>query len=394
MGKENLTSRSIRNNNSYNILKALVEHEKLQRSELTEISNVSVITVKKIVDELLAAGILEETTVTSSIGRKPKELSFKQGLGCFCCINLCKTSQIGYFIYDIHSRLLSEGMVKVSRRSDFSRALNDCVSEVQRIAAEKLTLPILGMAVSVPSIYYEAEDAVNCDLIPGLKDIHPKKLLASSTGMQNIVIMHDVCAAAGLEYQLADSDSLYYFYIGDGLGSAFVRFGEIFQGDFYAAGEIGQCLADFDGTARSYESILSTAGLCEQLGIRNQTELEALLQIYPELPDEKLHAFGKVLDFSATMLYNICWLLNPGTIVVDSGLPLLAKLIQEVTVEKCDLLSRSPIRNRVTVTLPQEKNHYAMPGCVIPLVENWIEAVLDGTYSTELEEHENYGENR
>jgi hypothetical protein len=30
-----------------------------------------------------------------------------------------------------------------------------------------------------------------------------------------------------------------------------------------------------------------------------------------------------------------------------------------------------------------------MPGCVIPLVENWIEEVLDGTYSNEPEEHEN-----
>lgn len=385
MVKENLTSRSIRNNNSYNILKALVKHEKLQRSELTAISNVSFITVKKIVDELLAVGILEESTVTSSIGRKPKELSFKRDLGCFCCINLCKTSQVGYFIYDIHSRLLSEGKVKVSHRSDFSSALNECILKIQDIASKELALPLLGIAVSVPSIYYEEEDAVNCDLIPGLKDIHLKKLLAESTNVQNILIIHDVCAAASLEYQLADSDSLYYFYLGDGLGSAFVRYGEIFRGDTYAAGEIGQCLVDFCGSERSYESILSTSGLCEQLGLSDQGELEALLKRYPELPEDQLRTLEKVLDFSANMLYNICWLLNPGTIVVDSGLPPLARLIQDATREKCGLLSGSPIRNGVTVTLPKEKNHYAMSGCVVSLVENWIEAVLDGAYDTEME---------
>ncbi len=397
MVKENLTSRSIRNNNSYNILKALVEHEKLQRSELTAFSNVSVITVKKIVDELLAAGILEETTVTSSLGRKPKGLSFIQDLGCFCCINLRKTSQIGYFIYDIHSRLLSEGRAKVGHRSDFSCALDECIQKIQKIAAEELRLPLLGIAVSVPSIYYEEEDSVNCDLIPGLKDIHLKKLLTETTGIQNIVIIHDVCAAASLEYQLADSDSLYYFYLGDGLGSAFVRCGEVFQGDSYAAGEIGQCFADFCGVERSYESILSTSGLCEQLGLSDQGELEAMLECYPDLPDEQLRNLQKILDFSANMLYNICWLLNPGTIVVDSGLPPLARLIQEATQEKCELLSRSPIRNCVTVTLPKEKNHYAMSGCVVLLVENWIEAVLDGTYRAEPEEHEifkNNGANR
>jgi predicted NBD/HSP70 family sugar kinase len=376
MVKENLTSRSIRNNNSYNILKGLVEHEKLQRSELTAYSNVSVITVKKIVDELLAAGILEETTVTSSIGRKPKELSFAQDLGCFCCINLCKTSQVGYFIYDIHTRRLSEGKVKVGRRSDFSGALDESITQIKKIAAETLKLPLIGAAVSVPSIYYEEQDAVNCDLIPGLKDIHLKKLLTEALGIRNIVIMHDVCAAASLEYQLADSDSLYYFYLGDGLGSAYVRYGEIFQGDSFAAGEIGQCLADFNGTEQSYEQILSTAGLCEQLGVSCQGELEALLQDYPKLPKSQLQALEKILDFTSGMLYNICWLLNPGTIVVDSGLPLLAKLIQGAAADKCRLLEGSPIRNSVKVTLPREQNHYAMTGCIILLVDQWIEEVL------------------
>lgn len=377
MAKENLTSRSIRNNNSYNILKALVEHEKLQRSELTTLSNVSVITVKKIVDALLAVGILEETRVTSSIGRKPKELSFPQSLGCFCCINLCKTSQIGYFVYDIHCRLLSEGKVKVDRHSDFADALEESISRIQKAAAEELELPLLGIAVSVPSIYYEEQDSVNCDLIPGLKDIHLKKLLAEATGTHNIVIIHDVCAAASLEYQLADSDSLYYFYLGDGLGSAFVRYGEVFQGDSYAAGEIGQCLVELNGAERSYESILSSAGLCEQLGISDQGELEMVLQNYPRIPKDQIQILEKVLNLAAGMLYNICWLLNPGTIVVDSGLPVLSRLIQEAAQEKCSLLSKAPIKNYVKVTLPKEKNHYAMSGCVILLVDNWIEEVLD-----------------
>lgn len=383
MVKENLTSRSIRNNNSYNILKALVEHEKLQRSELTAFSKVSVITVKKIVDELLRAGILEETTVTSSIGRKPKELSFVQDLGCFCCVNLCKTSQIGYFIYDIHSRLLSEGKVKVGRYSDFSDALNESLLRIRKTVTEDLKLPLLGAAVSVPSIYYEEADAVNCDLIPGLKDVHLKALLTENLGIQNIVIIHDVCAAASLEYQLADSDSLYYLYVGDGLGSAFVRCGEVFQGDSYAAGEIGQCLTNFDGTERSYESILSVSGLCRQLDLSDQGELEAVLLKYPELPVNQLEILKRVLNFAAEMLYNICWLLNPGSIVVDSSLPVLAELIREAASEKCELLSKSPIRNEVKVTLPKEKDHYAMSGCVILLVDNWIEGILDGATSAE-----------
>lgn len=378
MVRENLTSRSIRNNNSYNILKALVEREKLQRSELTAFSNVSVITVKKIVDELLAAGILEETTVTSNIGRKPKELSFKQNLGCFCCVNLCKTSQIGYFIYDIHSRLLSEGKVKAGRNSNFSDALRESIRQIRKATAEELKLPLLGAAVSVPSIYYEEEDAVNCDLIPGLKDIHLKALLTEALGTQNVVIIHDVCASASLEYQLADSESLYYFYVGDGLGSAFVRYGEVFQGDFCAAGEIGQCLTDLDGSERSYESILSSSGLCGQLGLTDQGELEAVLRNYPDLPESQREALEKVLNFAAGMLYNICWLLNPGTIVVDSSLPALAGLIRAETQKKCGLLSRSPIRNSVKVTLPRKQNHYAMSGCVLLLVDNWIEGVLSG----------------
>ena len=376
MVKENLTSRSIRNNNSYNILKALVEHEKLQRSELTAFSKVSVITVKKNVDELLAAGILKETTAKSSIGRKPKELSFVHNLGCFCCINLSKTSQIGYYIYDIHTRLLSEGRVKVSLQSDFSNALNKSILQIQKIISEKLKQPLLGVAVSVPSIYYEEKDAVNCDLIPGLKDIHLKKLLCDTLGIQNIIIIHDVCANASLEYQLADSDSLYYLYVGDGLGSAFVRYGEVFQGDAYAAGEIGQCLIEFDGNEQCYESILSSSGICKQLGVCNRGDLEELLNNYPNLPEEQTKILEKVTNFAANILYNICWLLNPGTIVVDSSISILAELIYKAALKKCERLSESPISNYVEITLPREQNHYAMSGCVIQLVNNWIEEVL------------------
>jgi predicted NBD/HSP70 family sugar kinase len=379
--KDNLTSKSIRSNNSYNILKGLIEQEKLQRSELTYYSKVSVITVNKIVDKLLTAGILEETTAESSLGRKPKELKFAKDLGCFCCINLCKVSQIGYFIYDIHSRLLEKGMVRVEKQADFNAALTECLNKVRK-AAVKLSKPLLGASVSVPSVYYEQEDAVNCDLIPGLKDVHLKKQISEDLGIGNILIIHDVCAAASLEYQLADSDSLYYFYLGDGLGSAYVRRGELIQGDSYAAGEIGQGVIAVDGESYTYESILSIAGLCRWLGASGQEELERRLAQYPALEDWEKRKFDAVFNIAGDLLYNICWILNPGTIIIDSSISLLAEFLQLVTQKKCEQLKSSPIRNRVQVTLPKEKNHYAMSGCVLLLVENWIDEILVETQGT------------
>lgn len=376
--KDNLTSKSIRSNNSYNILKGLIEQEKLQRSELTYYSKVSVITVNKIVDKLLTAGILEETTAESNLGRKPKELTFAKDLGCFCCMNLCKVSQIGYFIYDIHSRLLEEGIVSVEKQADFSTAFITCLDKIGETAAT-LNKPLLGVSVSVPSVYYDQEDAVNCDLIPGLKDVHLKQQISEALGLGNVLIIHDVCAAASLEYQLADSDSLYYFYLGDGLGSAYVRRGELIQGDSCAAGEIGQGVITVDGETYTYESILSVTGLCRWLGASSQQELEHLLDQYPALEDWEKKRFDAVFNIAGDLLYNICWILNPGTIVIDSSISLLAKFLQLVTQEKCENLKSSPIRNRVQVVLPREKNHYAMSGCVLLLVEHWIDEILEET---------------
>lgn len=421
MIKGNLTSKSIRNNNSYNILKALVEQERLQRSELMAFSKVSVITVNKIVDKLLAAGVLEETTAESHIGRKPKELSFSKDLGCFCCINLCKTSQIGYFIYDIHARLLSEGRVLVSQSSEFVSALEACLRQAGG-AARQLPGTLLGAAVSVPSVYYEQEDAVNYDLIPGLKDLHLKSLVQNTFGIENVIVIHDVCAAAGLEYQLASSrsklsttgellspagsqlsvddellspagsrlsvggeplsptesqlspnESLYYFYLGDGLGSAYIRKGELIQGDSFAAGEIGQGVIVFEGEERTFESVLSISGLCNCLGLSGQRELEDFFRGYYNLNDKEKQRTDSILNIAAELLYNICWILNPGTIVIDSSVPVLADHILSKTIEKTRKLAASPIRNKVNVTLPKEKNHYAMPGCMMLLADRWIE---------------------
>ena len=73
--KQILTVKNIRNVNMENILQSMIQNRNVTRSVLAKENQISLMTVKHIVDSLLEAGIIKEKeSVSGDVGRNPKTL--------------------------------------------------------------------------------------------------------------------------------------------------------------------------------------------------------------------------------------------------------------------------------------------------------------------------------
>ena len=87
--KQILTVKNIRNINMENILQSVLRKGRVMRSDLARENNISLMTVKHIVDALIAEGILlEKESNGTDVGRKPKVLEIAGSYGNILCINL------------------------------------------------------------------------------------------------------------------------------------------------------------------------------------------------------------------------------------------------------------------------------------------------------------------
>ena len=110
--KQILTVKNIRNVNMENILQSMIQNRNVTRSVLAKENQISLMTVKHIVDSLLEAGIIKEKeSVSGDVGRNPKTLEISERYGNVVCINLTSREEIRFLIYDIYRNLITERSV-------------------------------------------------------------------------------------------------------------------------------------------------------------------------------------------------------------------------------------------------------------------------------------------
>ena len=83
--KQVLTVKNIRNVNMENILQSILRKRETTRSVLSKENNISLMTVKHVVDDLIEAKILvEKDSCNSDVGRNPKVLEIAEAVKEIC----------------------------------------------------------------------------------------------------------------------------------------------------------------------------------------------------------------------------------------------------------------------------------------------------------------------
>ena len=264
--KQILTVKNIRNVNMENILQSMLQSRNVTRSILAKENQISLMTVKHIVDRLLETGIIvEKESVSGDVGRNPKTLEISERYGNIVCINLTSREEIRFLIYDIYRNLVTEQSMACREGQNYEEMLRILSGRIRRKLAQVRGV-LVGVAVSVPGAYDESRDLVNYDLIPELKELHLRALFEKEFEIENIQIFHDVFAAARAEYDslTPKPDSQFYFYCGYGVGGYFIYQDTAVAGSQRMAGEVGKMLVPADQDASGYrilEDVVSVSAV-------------------------------------------------------------------------------------------------------------------------------------
>lgn len=378
--KELLTVKNIRENNKTNILKELVRGKDLTRNDLAKKSSISLMTVKHIVDDLVGDGIIEEHASSASVGRKPKALNISKRYGNIVCVNLTSTQSMSYIVYDLKRNVLVQNTLHFeAQKRIYKEKLSELLGEIKE-ELEKIPTETVGIGVSVPSAYYEAEDLANYDLIPEFKDFHIRQFFQEQFELENVEVVHDVVSAAKSEYEAKPvrDDSLFYLYCGFGVGGCFVLRGEAVTGEDLLAGEVGKIQMNnpYGDGIRSLEEIVSVPGILEKVHERVPgLQFEEILQRYREGDGKITPVLNKALESISRVLYNLVWLFNPTKFVVDSCYQDYAKLITEKGREYLQCFRKEDIYVTTEVEQTKYDEYHEMRGCFRSVLQKWMENI-------------------
>lgn len=370
------TLKDIREQNTENILRSLLRSRELARNVLASENQISIMTVKHIVDDLLAAGLVVECTGEGGeVGRKPRVLQISERYGHIICLNLTSAGQITVLVYDIYEALLERQIFPFEPGRSYRENLTEALGRAKALSSARSTA-LVGVAAFVPSAYYEKEDLVNYDLIEGFKELHIKALLEELFQVRNVLVLHDVLPAAWSEYSGLDPsrESQFYFYCGYGVGGFFIHNNTAVMGDELMAGEVGKMILEVapDGRFVTVEDRIALPSLLRDWG-RPQAGFAELLEAYQSGDASAAAVLNPALDLTAQLLYNLLWVYNPTRLVVDSCERAYSALIAERMERLLAAAHSEAIPIRVDLRQAHYDEYHQMRGCFHMVREGWIE---------------------
>ena len=366
-----LTCRSIREENQRNIIRSLLQHGEMLRNDLARENSISIMTVKNVVDELIASGVLEENVLATAVGRKPKMLRLSAQFGTIACVSLTSKDYFVYQIFDLYGKPVEERNIVFDAQLSYLHNLELLCAHLKS-DLDKLPGGCVGLGVTVPSAYYEESDLVNHDLIPDFENLHLGNFFQTTMGIENVVIVHDVFCAAQAEYDADQFQSMFYFFAGYGVGGAFIEDGRWHTGADLVAGEVGQCLISTPQGDQQLERLVSLPTL--------------MSQIHKELPEiTPYQAFQRydagdaavcaIMDHAAEIiakaLANIVWILNPEVILIGSNFQKYAAIIVKACQRQGERIHSQGIRARMRVE-PVKLQNGELQGIFNITKEHWV----------------------
>ncbi|PWJ46927.1 ROK family protein [Faecalicatena contorta] len=381
--KQVLTVKNIRNVNMGNILQSIIRNKNATRSILAKENHISLMTVKHVVDDLIAAGILvEKESCNTDVGRNPKVLEIAENYGNIVCVNLTSEDEISFLIYDIYESLLEEQSVSLEGAKSYRESLTAVIEAVkERLKA--IDTVTVGIAVFVPSAYDEAVDLVNYDLIPGFKELHIRALFEEEFGISNILVLHDVFAAARSEYDSLnpEMESQFYFYCGYGVGGFFIHKNVAVAGTENMAGEVGKMLISMDGNEQgciTLEEVVSISAVSRRMKEQGmKLHFSEMLELYQAGDSQAVQLLTPVLNTVSRVLYNLLWVYNPTRLVVDSCKSNYCKIITEHFRKFMENMKNDAIPIYVQVRPAKYDEYHMMRGCFYMTRNAWIDRIAD-----------------
>jgi glucokinase-like ROK family protein len=330
------------------ILDLIRENSAIARSQIAQQLTMSLPTVMRIVDELIAEDLVHPHGSAESTGGRPRPLlEFNGQAYAVVGVDLGGTKMFGT-LADLNGRVQHEVYIPHD-----DNGTDDCLERLCELIQQLLDVPrpsgqrIRGIGVGVPAITLTPEGIVTWAPSLGWRDLPLKKLLTDRFAMP-VLVENDVNLAALGEWGFGagrGTQNLVCIAVGTGIGAGIIIGGALYAGHNQAAGEIGYLPPSVEYLGRCYDQFGALENLASGTGIaaraRQLLEKEGL-----SVPPEGLSAedvfsaarrgedwacqvVGDTVDYLSLAIAGVSSLINPEMVVLGGGVARSADLLIE-----------------------------------------------------------------
>ncbi len=391
---QSATTHLMRRLNRSAILDLLREHSPIARSEISRRLNISIPTVMRIVDELMAEDLARWSGSSESSGGRPRDLlEFNQHGYAVIGIDLGGTKMFGT-VADLGGNIQEEIYLPWEPESEGNK-----LEQVCRLIEKLINAPrpdgqrLRGIGIGAPGVTLAEKGIVTWAPSLGWRDLPLRDILMERFHYP-VVVDNDVNLAAMGEHGFGagkGASSLVCIAVGTGIGSGIIIDRSIYRGFHQSAGEIGYLLPDKDALGKRYDKFGALENLASGTGVEARTE-----KIWHELglpyPKEGISAeevfnearagkawairvVDETVDYLSLAIAAISLLFDPEVIVLGGGVarsadilvdPILRRLVgvlpAPVTLLPSTLGYRAAVLGAIMLVLDSTTNRVSVSG--------------------------------
>lgn len=325
-----------RSHNKQLVLRAVRHAGAVGRAEIARASGLSTQAVSNIISDLLGEGLLiEQGHRSAGRGLPVQQYAIKPGGGYAFGVEVRPTAVFTALIDLVGTPVLTKRTpLPDARKMTIVDTVSDQMNHVLSEAQLKKDM-LLGAGIVMPGPFGDTGLSGTASELPGWNSDDPARTFASTLDLP-VFVENDANAAAMAERMNGIArgfDDFAYLYFGQGLGLGLVQNGQIIQGAFGNAGEIGQIPVLVNGKLTELESAASRLSAQTYLAAQglDVTDMDDLISLYSSQNPHLLRWLDQAAQALSPALSIIENLFDPETVILGGAMPdvLLDHIIQQ-----------------------------------------------------------------
>lgn len=293
--------RILKKHNKSLIQKLIKEHGPVTKPQLSHLTNLSLPTVNKITDELVAEGYAMEASVQKcpGAGRKAKLYVVNENFGMFLAVYYMGGNWLGCLV-NITGNVVFETEWQAIGKGDTPQ-VKVLTNLIDILAAQSERVMAIG--VGVPGIVRRDGTIEGIPLLPDFEGVNLEEILRERYGIP-VYIENDVklMTVGYRNLRMNNLDDIVFLYIGNGLGAGILLNGALYKGSCSFAGEFGYMPSGCAGEEQKEENLETRLTFLREKIKQNAGDQRYKLQFCREICRALVHCIT-VINPEAVVLY-------------------------------------------------------------------------------------------
>lgn len=355
------------------VMKLIIRYGKIGRAELAKLTGLSLPSIMRIAEGLMAEGLLEEVGKgASSGGRKPSLLTLKSDAYYIIGVEIALGTTV--VLSDLSGQILEKWESHAAAATSPEEMLEKIDSEIQRMLRDN-RIPLdrfAGIGIGTPGSNFKYLQEMELSIIKGWENLDVQTWFETRRRDSGYMIVTENVARTRTLNELwfglgKTLKSFIYVFVDQGVGCGFVNNEIIYVGQNDVAGEFGHSLIQpggrpcYCGNRGCVEMYVSAGAIAREvkrvlhISDREFGFSEAMaLADQPEVRDILLQS-GEMLGYGLANLIN---LYNPKALILGGEVPKVSALLAEKALETAAgaIFSKSAQNTPMTVSAIPRSN--------------------------------------